>query len=154
DVVVISRGVRGPYRDDEAWTHVHMLACDREAAEEDGTFGATVKELKPDAVLDLTCFTTAQAQQLTEALDGPHLIHTGSVWSYGASTLVPTTEVAPKHPYGEYGANKLGIEKYLMSQDRVRATVIHPGHISGPGWMPIGPAGNLDPAVLDALRAD
>ena len=39
-------------------------------------------------------------------------------------------------------------------QDRVRASVVHPGHISGPGWMPIGPAGNLDPGVIDSLRAD
>ena len=154
DVVVVSRGMRRPYQDDEAWTQVLMIQCDREAAEEDGAFGTTVADLKPDAVLDLMCFTPAQARQLTEALDGQHLIHTGSAWSYGPSTLVPTTEDAPKHPYGEYGINKLAIERYLMSQDRVRATVVHPGHISGPGWMPIGPAGNLDPAVIDALRAD
>lgn len=154
DVVVVSRGMRRPYQDDEAWAHVQMVSCDREAAEEDGTFGATVSGLKPGTVLDLMCFTPAQARQLTEALDGQHLIHTGSAWSYGASTLVPTTEDAPKHPYGEYGVNKLAIERYLMSQDRVRATIVHPGHISGPGWMPIGPAGNLDPAVIDALRAD
>ena len=50
--------------------------------------------------------------------------------------------------------NKLAIERYLMAQDRVRASVVHPGHISGPGWMPIGPAGNLDPAVIDSLRTD
>jgi nucleoside-diphosphate-sugar epimerase len=68
--------------------------------------------------------------------------------------LVPTTEDAPKHPFGEYGVNKLAIEQYLMGQDRVRATVVHPGHISGPGWMPIGPAGNLDPGVIDSLRED
>jgi nucleoside-diphosphate-sugar epimerase len=113
-----------------------------------------VAGLRPDAVVDLMCFTPAQAQQLVEALDGQHVVHTGSVWSYGPSTLVPTTEDAPKHPYGEYGVNKLAIEQYLMGQDRVRASVVHPGHISGPGWMPIGPAGNLDPAVIDALRAD
>ncbi|KRE41607.1 NAD-dependent epimerase/dehydratase family protein [Knoellia sp. Soil729] len=154
DVTVISRGMRRPYRDDGAWNHVHMVPCDREAAEADGAFGTTIADLKPEAVLDLMCFTPAQAHQLTEALDGQHLISTGSVWSYGASTVVPTTEDAPKHPYGEYGINKLAIERHLMSQDRVRATVVHPGHISGPGWLPIGPAGNLDPAVIDALRAD
>jgi nucleoside-diphosphate-sugar epimerase len=154
EVVVISRGLRRAYRDDAAWRHVEMVACDREAAEEDGTFGRTVADLKPGAVLDLTCFSPAQARELTESLDGQHLIHTGTVWTYGRSTLVPTTEDAPQDPYGEYGTSKLAIERYLMSQDRVRATVVHPGHISGPGWMPIGPAGNLDPAVIDALRAD
>jgi nucleoside-diphosphate-sugar epimerase len=100
------------------------------------------------------CFTPGQARQLTESLDGQHVVQTGSVWSYGPSTLVPTTEDAPKKPYGEYGVNKLAVERYLMGQERVRATVVHPGHISGPGWMPIGPAGNLDPAVIDSLRAD
>ena len=154
DVVVISRGVRRAYRDDASWLNVQMVACDREAAEQDGTFGTTVADLKPDAVLDLTCFSPAQARELTKALDGQHLVHTGTVWTYGPSTLVPTTEDAPKHPYGDYGTKKLAIERYLMSQNRVRATVVHPGHISGPGWMPIGPAGNLDPAVIDALRAD
>lgn len=154
DVTVISRGVRRAYRDDAAWRDVQMVACDREAAEADGRFGATVAGLRPEAVVDLTCFTPAQARHLVDALDGQHLVHTGTVWSYGPSALVPTTEDAPKHPYGEYGINKLAIEQYLMGQDRVRATVVHPGHISGPGWMPIGPAGNLDPAVIDALRTD
>jgi len=131
-----------------------MVNCDRDAAESDGEFGTFVAGLRPDAVVDLTCFTTAQAEQLVDALDGQHLVHTGSVWSYGPSTLVPTTEDAPKHPYGYYGVNKLAIEQYLMSQERVRASVVHPGHISGPGWMPIGPAGNVDPAVIESLRAD
>jgi nucleoside-diphosphate-sugar epimerase len=154
DVVVISRGSRRAYLDDPVWHQVELLTCDRAVAEQDGAFGSLVAGLRPDAVVDLTCFTPAQAQQLVDALDGQHLVHTGSVWSYGPSTLVPTNEDAPKSPYGEYGINKLAIEQYLRGQDRVRATVVHPGHISGPGWMPIGPAGNLDPAVIDALRAD
>ena len=29
--------------------------------------------------------------------------------------------------------------------------VLHPGHISGPGWPVITPAGNLDPATWTAL---
>jgi nucleoside-diphosphate-sugar epimerase len=32
--------------------------------------------------------------------------------------------------------------------------VLQPGHISGPGWPPIGPLGNLDPGVWYALSAD
>ena len=153
--VVISRGTRQPYREDPAWRNVEMVTCDREAAEHDGDFGGLVAQLRPDAVVDLTCYTTAQAQQLVEALDGQHVVHTGSVWSYGPSALVPTTEDAPKHPYGEYGVNKLAVERYLIDgQERVRASVVHPGHISGPGWLPIGPAGNLDPGVIDALRTD
>jgi nucleoside-diphosphate-sugar epimerase len=154
DVVVVSRGSRQPYRDDPVWREVELVTCDRVAAEKDGTFGSLVASLRPDAVVDVMCFTPAQAQQLVLALDGQHVVHTGSVWSYGPSAVVPTTEDVPKKPYGQYGVDKLAIEQYLMGQDRVRATVVHPGHISGPGWMPIGPAGNLDPAVLDSLRAD
>src|SRR3954447_20490723 len=154
DVVVVSRGSRQPYRDEPVWRDVELVTCDRVEAEKDGTFDPLVAGLLPDAVVDLMCFTPAQARQLVLALDGQHVVHTGSVWSYGRSALVPTAEDAPKAPYGEYGVDKLAVERYLMGQDRVRATVVHPGHISGPGWMPIGPAGNLDPAVIDALRAD
>ena len=155
DTVVISRGSRRAYRDDPAWRDVAMVACDRQAAEQECQFGPVVARLRPDAVVDLTCFTLAQARQLVDALDGQHVVQTGSVWSYGASAIVPTTEDAAKHPYGRYGINKLAIEHYLTAeQDRVRASVVHPGHISGPGWMPIGPAGNLDPGVIDSLRAD
>lgn len=154
DTVVISRGSRRPYREDPLWSEVEMVTCDRDAAESDGEFGMLVAGLGADAVVDLTCFTVDQARQLVEELDGQHLVHTGSIWSYGPSTIVPTTEDAPKHPYGDYGVGKLEIERYLMGQERVRASVVHPGHISGPGWMPIGPAGNVDPAVIDALRAD
>lgn len=32
-------------------------------------------------------------------------------------------------------------------------TSVHPGHIVGPGWHPIGPLGNLDPAVWYTLSA-
>src|SRR3954452_4833497 len=154
DVVVVSRRSRQPYRVDPVWREVELVTCDRVAAEKDGTFGSLVAGLRPDAVVDLMCFTPAQAEQLVLALDGQHVVHTGSVWSYGRSALVPTAEDAPKNPYGAYGVNKLAIEQYLMGQDRVRATVVHPGHISGPGSMAIGPAGTLDPAVTDPLRAD
>ncbi|GAA5032047.1 SDR family oxidoreductase [Terrabacter aeriphilus] len=154
DVVVVTRGTSRPYRPDPRWEQVEQRACDRTAAEADGAFGSFVAGLRPDAVVDLTCFTPEQARQLVEALDGQHLVQTGSVWSYGPSTLVPTTEDAPKRPYGDYGVGKLAVETYLMSQGRVRASVVHPGHISGPGWMPIGPTGNVDPAVIDRLRAD
>ena len=31
------------------------------------------------------------------------------------------------------------------------ATVLQPGHIVGPGWIPINPAGNLDPNIVTRL---
>src|SRR6478752_2680635 len=70
DVVMISRGSRRAYRDDPAWREVELVTCDRPVAERDGAFGSLVAGLRPDAVVDLMCFTPAQAQQLVEALDG------------------------------------------------------------------------------------
>ena len=37
DVVSISRGTRAPYHQDEAWSDVEQVTCDREAAEADAT---------------------------------------------------------------------------------------------------------------------
>ena len=171
-VTVISRGLRSPYALDhpghaEAWEQVERVNCDREATEAGRTngadganganrnFGTLVADTQPDAVVDLTCFTLDQARHLASHLDGQHLVHTGSVWAYGRSTTVPTTEATPKRPFGEYGIAKAALEDYwLREQDRVPATVIHPGHISGPGWPAINPAGNLDADVLRHLRAD
>ena len=88
-VAVISRGTRVAYRDDPVWGDVQMVPCDRQVAEADGSFGALVAGLRPEAVVDLMCFAPAQIRQLVEALDGQHVVQAGSVWSYGPSTLVP-----------------------------------------------------------------
>jgi nucleoside-diphosphate-sugar epimerase len=55
---------------------------------------------------------------------------------------------------GEYGAGKAEIEARLHRETLaggVPAVVLHPGHITGPGWPVITPAGNLDPAVWTCL---
>src|SRR3954466_6281958 len=64
EVVVISRGSRRAYQDDPVWEQVELVVCDRVAAERDGTFGSLVAAQQPEAVLDLMCFTPAQARQL------------------------------------------------------------------------------------------
>lgn len=153
EVVVISRGRRGPYVDDPAWAAVEMITADRPAEEAAGGFGSRVGELGAEVIMDLTCFTVASARQLIQPLGRrQHLIHTGSIWAYGRSLVVPTTEDSPKDPYGEYGIGKAALEDYLLrEQDLVPATVIHPGHITGPGWVAINPAGNADPAVYAEL---
>lgn len=154
-VGVLTRGERRPYRDDEAWGDVEMITCDRSRAEADGGFGALVAQWRPEAVHDLTCFTVAQARQLTDALDGQLLVQTGSIWSWGPSEVVPTTEQSPRYPTDEYGTNKAAVQDFLLGeQQRVRAAVVHPGHISGPGWVAVNPAGNLDLEVYRSLRRD
>src|SRR5262249_59105665 len=52
------------------------------------------------------------------------------------------------------GAGKVEIEALLHRETQaggVPAVVLHPGHISGPGWQVITPAGNLDPATWTRL---
>jgi nucleoside-diphosphate-sugar epimerase len=156
EVVAVSRGSREPYSPHRAWQRVTMVRADREAEEAGGTFGARIAALEPDAVIDLICFEESSARLLADALAGRirHFLHCGTIWVHGPSARVPTTEDRPRRPIGEYGRKKAAIEAYLLDRahrDGFPATVIHPGHITGPGWMPINPAGNLDPAVFQAL---
>lgn len=156
DVVSVSRGARQPYKPHGAWTAVETLRIDREAEEKDGTFGRRIRDLRPDIVIDMVCFTEPSARQLVEALDGhvQHFLHTGTIWVHGPSVTVPTTEMEPRRPFGEYGINKAEIEAYLSDcarKGRFPATIIHPGHIVGPGWEPLNPEGHFDPAVFSKL---
>jgi len=158
EVVAVSRGRRQPYEPHGAWAAVQQIAIDRAAAEASGTFGAQIRELRPDAVIDLICFALGSAQQLVEALRGTvqHFLHCGTVWVHGPSAVVPTTEAQPRAPFGDYGIQKAAIEAYLLSEARrggLPATVLHPGHIVGPGWAPLNPAGHFNPAVFTQLAA-
>jgi nucleoside-diphosphate-sugar epimerase len=155
-VACVSRGRRDPYRPHAAWREVEFVSADREAEEAAGTFGSRIAGLAPDAVMDLICFTLPGARQLAEALRGrvAHLLHCGTLWVHGHSTEVPATENLPRRPFGEYGCNKAGIEAWLLGEARrnwLPATVLHPGHIVGPGWPPLNPAGHFNPRVFEDL---
>ena len=155
EVTVVSRGQQKPYSEDDAWSSVRFATCNRQRAEADGTFGQLVAEQKPDSVVDLTCFTPQQAQQLIDSLDGQHVVSTGSNWSFGRSTMVPMTEDSPKVPLTDGDRGKIAMENYLLrEQTNVSASVVHPSHISGPGWAAINPAGNYDVDVYRALKRD
>lgn len=156
DVVVVSRTQRAPYSSSGAWRSVQTVAIDRESAEQEGTFGSQIAALEPDVVIDLICFTPASAEQIVDSLRGRvrHFLHCGTIWVHGPSSCVPTTEDQPRRPIGEYGKNKAAIEEYLQKiaqLDGFPATVIHPGHITGRGWVPVNPAGNVNPAVFQQL---
>jgi nucleoside-diphosphate-sugar epimerase len=59
-------------------------------------------------------------------------------------------------PFGAYGTQKAVIAELLAAETRsggLVTTVLQPGHISGPGWPPIGPLGNLDPDIWYTLSA-
>lgn len=155
-VTVLSRGERTPYQSDGAWQQVELVRVDREAEDAAGTFGQRVAELSPDVVIDLICFTEDSARQLAEAVQGKiqHLLHCGTIWVHGPSVIVPTREDTPRRPFGEYGVQKAAIEAYLLGKarrDGLPVTIVHPGHICGPGWTPVNPAGNFDLGVFDKL---
>jgi nucleoside-diphosphate-sugar epimerase len=156
EVVCVSRGESEPYLPDPSWAAVEMVRTDRRAEERRGTFWALILDSNPDVVIDMICFEPESARKLVEALRGrvQHLLHCGTIWVHGYGTEVPTTEDAPRRPFGEYGTKKAAIEEYLLTEARQNgfpATILHPGHIVGEGWVPINPQGNLNPQVFDTL---
>jgi nucleoside-diphosphate-sugar epimerase len=156
DVVAVSRGTARPYRPSAAWDRVETLTLDRSALETEGRFGTAILATEPDVVVDMICFTPESARQIHAALAGRigHFLSVGTIWTYGHSTVVPTPEHAPKAPFGDYGTRKAAIEAFLLDAARrtgFPATIVHPGHIVGPGWRPLNPAGNFNPAVFTTL---
>ena len=163
-VVCISRGNREPYpaRDDggSGWECVERLTLDRAA--DAAAFAKVLIELQPTVIVDMICFTEEECRALVEPLVAAQpavplalFIHIGSIWSYGPSIAVPTTEAGPHaEPLGEYGRQKRRIEQYLLQANTPwPSTVLHPGHIVGRGWAPLNPQGNFDPRCFQTLRA-
>jgi len=156
-VTCVCRNQRRPYREHRCWEAIGYLHLDRTVEEQEGTFGQRIADLEAEAVIDLTCYTPASAEQLVAGLRGrvQHLLHCGTIWVHGPSSVVPTTEETPRAAFGDYGIRKMTIEKWLLDQARESAfpvTILHPGHIVGPGWAPINPQGNFNTAVFAALR--
>lgn len=155
-VTCVSRGLRQPYQAHAAWSRIGHCALDRTVEESRGEFGRTIADLNAETVIDLTCYALSSAEQLVNALRGRvrHFVHCGTIWVHGHSAQVPTREDAPREPFGDYGCRKLAIESYLLGEFGAAgfpATVLHPGHLVGPGWFPINPAGNLNPEVFASL---
>jgi len=154
----ICRGRRAPYRQHAAWAHIARFEMDRSVEESRGAFGERIAALESEVVIDLTCYTLESAQQLVDGLRGrvQHFLHCGTIWVHGHTVQSPITEDAPREPFGEYGRRKAAIEAYLLEEARERkfpATVLHPGHLVGPGWAPINPAGNFNSQVFSDLAA-
>jgi nucleoside-diphosphate-sugar epimerase len=155
-VICLSRGEREAYQPHAAWKLVERIVVDRQEEDQAGTFGPRVADLEPDVVIDMICFTLESACHLVETLRGriQHFLQCGTIWVHGPSVQVPTTEEQPRRPFGEYGIQKAAIEGYLLDQARRHgfpATVLHPGHIVGPGWAPLNPAGHFNPGVFAQL---
>ena len=159
EVIVGSRGKREPYLPNRAWTEIEHIEIDRTAEDDAGTFGSRIAVLDADAVIDLICFTPESAQQLVDALRPGEtlLLHCGTMWVHGArgdtrEARGAVTEDEPRQPFGDYGIKKAAIERLLLDATErgdARAVVLHPGHLVGPGWNPVNPAGHFN---LDVFR--
>ena len=56
--------------------------------------------------------------------------------------------------FDQYGIDKAAIEAYLLEEAQrsgFPANVLHPGHIVGPGWMPLNPAANFNRRIFELL---
>lgn len=151
EVVAISRGNRKPYATHPAFDRATCVELDRNADEK--AFVQAVAELNADVVIDLICFDLQSCISLAEALRGSvsHLLMCGSIWIHGPSVSVPTREEEARNPFGDYGIQKLEITEYLEGEarkGRIPATIIHPGHIVGPGWFPLNPEGHFTGEVF------
>ncbi|WP_459804927.1 NAD-dependent epimerase/dehydratase family protein [Herbidospora sp. RD11066] len=158
EVINISRGSRAAYTGSPEWEQVRQVVADREQQDLDGTFGDTVAALNPEVVVDLVCFTLESAVALVERLrdEVGHLLHCGSIWRYGPSHATPISEGMGTAPLGDYGTQKDLIARMLKEETLkggLVTTTLHPGHIVGPGWHPIGALGNLDPSVWTTISS-
>ena len=121
-------------------------------------FEQRIAGLGCDVVVDIICFTKAEAERMALALRGSvkHYVVVGSIWIHGSAICVPTFEDECRAPMDAYGVGKLELTDYLMDlwkHEGFPATVVHPGHIVAPGYsFIVGPQGNRNTDVIDALR--
>ena len=139
----------------QLWDKAKQVQCDRLALENQGKFGEFVTGFEPDVVCDLLCYTAEQAKILADTMagSGAHLISIGSIWVFGYNITTPADETHPRNGYGQYAQGKIEIERYLLGLSEGRgldATILHPGHIVGSGWIPLNPQGHFN---LDVFRA-
>lgn len=154
EVVAVMRGGRVPYGwNDEIFEKISVIKTDR------ATFidKEMLAEVNPDVICDLIAYELDSVKKITSQIkNGAFYLQIGSIWTYENKIYVPVDENHPKNSIGSYGKNKGIIEDYLLAEakaGRLRACVVHPGHISGKEWQPINPQGNVDISVFHKLKS-
>lgn len=149
-VQVVSRNPKPQYCDPRlGWQKVEWIVADRREEEKTDKWQKRMLAVETDVVMDLLCFTPEQNRIIVEAFEGriKHFIHCGTIWAYGTPRRCPYKESDPRNPITEYGQLKAEIELDLLDmyqEDGFPVTIIHPGHISAPGWMIIDPQGSIN----------
>lgn len=154
-VVGYSRGLSEPYeRFCEEYRDCLVKAERREA------INRAIKA-KADVICDLIPYTLEDVEYLCEKIKSLpeeqrcRLISIGSIWVYGIKNDCVLTEEDTKEAADEYGYNKKMIEEYLLAQHNewgLKVTILHPGHICGKGWIPVGPQGNRNMDVVNRIK--
>ncbi|MEA4870566.1 hypothetical protein SDC9_101130 [bioreactor metagenome] len=157
DVLAVSRGNRAPYTGDlPEWKGVRQVFTSREEAIR------SVIDRNTELVCDLLPYTRQDAEDLVsrfkslKTAQNVRLISIGSIWIYDKKLEAPVSESHPRTAMDDYGRGKAEIEQYLLEEHErcgLRVTILHPGHICGRGWMPVGPQGNRDPQVIREIMA-
>jgi nucleoside-diphosphate-sugar epimerase len=154
EVVTVTRGQTEPYEKDTAWEQVTQLTI---ARNETG-FEQKIQMLRPDVVVDMICYQNADMLRLIETLRGvvSHYLVCGTLWIHGHCDIVPTREDDCREPLEPYGVQKnlmaLSITKEFAERG-FPGTIIHPGHITCPGDIPINPQGCKSLEAFRILKA-
>jgi nucleoside-diphosphate-sugar epimerase len=110
EVIAISRGRREPYQPHAAWQSVQQIVADRDAEEADVTFGARVRDLQPDVVIDISASRwTALVAGRRCAARSSTVLHCGTIWAWPQRASAHHRGAAAR-PFGEYGIQKAAIE--------------------------------------------
>jgi nucleoside-diphosphate-sugar epimerase len=147
-----------PYHEAPEWSAVERVTARPFATQrQDGSYGSRIAALAPEVVIGSHLLRGAhrRASWSTCCAVGSRCFCTAApIWVHGTPRSCPYDETARREPFGDYGIQKAAIERYLLrggGANGFPASILHPGHISGPGWAPINPAGNLDLRVFERL---
>lgn len=157
EVTAISRGLAKPYIDFPEWKEAQKVVMDRLALEKGEGFGRKIAAMHPDIVVDMISYDYHSTMETVDALKGTNLsqyLITSSIREHGAGFTVPADESMPRDPISPYGKDKVRSISYLHAEYEKNGfpyTGVMPGHITGPGWNCVNPAGNFDPKVFERI---
>ncbi len=151
EVVMYNRGLR----DSVSPAGVEHIAGDRNDV---AAFEARLAGERFDVVIDMICFTEAQAESAIRAFSGrcEHFILCSTVCVYGVEVPghVLIDERFDTEPVFAYGHDKLASERRVLQaghEQRFHATVIRPSTTYGPG-SPLIDQLEMDPVAWDRIE--
>ena len=153
EVFAVMRGERQPYDYNEnIWSKVKVIKMSRDELCESDVFNAN----HFDVVCDLIAYNLDSVKKILPKINNDAFyVQIGTIWMYGNKVYLPVDEKHPKNGLEDYGVQKGMIEEYLFDlvrKNKLRATVIHPGHVSGKEWDPINPQGNKDLSLYAKMK--